>query len=75
MGLIESLPVQCLSSDFFLPALDGSSGFAFTYLGRLFVEFTAMDFGEHASFLASAFKASHGDIEGFIISDFNRRHE
>lgn len=74
-AILEKLdPPQTLARDFFLPALDRGSRFAFPDLGRLLVEFAPMYFSQNACLLTSALEAPQGEIKRFVISNLYTWH-
>jgi hypothetical protein len=73
-GSVLAFEAAVFAGDLLQGTLDGGCGFALTFPGGLFVEFTTTDFGEDAGFLAGALETAHGDFKRFVLFNAYVRH-
>lgn len=74
-GSIQAFETPCFALQLFLVALHRCGGLAFAHRGRLFIELTATNLGEDASFFTGPLEATQSDVERLVFLDSNVGHK
>ena len=72
--LVQAHAAALFALHFLGVTLNSGGCFALTLGSRLFIEFTAANFGQYTGFFTGALEATQGYVEGFVLFNFDGWH-